>query len=82
MTKQTAEEILREYVDFKDVNGSKTVKLLPLTITDAMEEYAEYQLKELLEAVEELRNTAKETDTDYQLAIDDVERLIKSHIND
>jgi len=42
--KQTAEEILREYVDFKDVNGSETVEMLPLTIIDAMEEYAEQQV--------------------------------------
>lgn len=37
---KTAEEILREYVSFDDVNGSELVLLLPLTITDAMEEYA------------------------------------------
>ena len=39
--KQTAEEILREYVTFEDVNQSETVELLPLTIVDAMEEYAD-----------------------------------------
>lgn len=37
---KTAEDILREYVDFKDTNGSETVEMLPLTIIDAMEEYA------------------------------------------
>lgn len=40
MKKQTAEEILREYVEFNDVNQSNTIELLPLTIVDAMEEYA------------------------------------------
>ena len=35
-----AEEILREYIEFDDVNGSETVELLPLTIIDIMEEYA------------------------------------------
>ena len=38
---KTAEEILREYVNFNDVNGNETVELLPLTIVDAMEEYAQ-----------------------------------------
>ena len=37
----TAEEVLREYIDFDDVNGSESVDLLPLTIVSAMEEYAE-----------------------------------------
>ncbi|MFY8165482.1 MAG: hypothetical protein ACOVJ8_02750 [Sediminibacterium sp.] len=35
-----AEEILRTYIDFEDVNSSEPVTLLPLTIIDAMEEYA------------------------------------------
>ena len=44
---KTAEEILREYINFKDVNGNKTVKLLPLTIIDIMEEYSEqFKLKQ------------------------------------
>jgi hypothetical protein len=38
--KKTAEEILREYITFNDVNQSETVELCPLTIVDAMEEYA------------------------------------------
>lgn len=38
---KTPEKILREYVHFKDVNSTKTVKLLPLTIIDAMEQYCE-----------------------------------------
>lgn len=37
---QSSEEILREYIEFKDVNGSETIELLPLTVCDAMEEYA------------------------------------------
>jgi len=39
---KTAEEILREYVDFEHVNQSEPVELLPLTIVDAMEEYAQH----------------------------------------
>ena len=35
-----AEETLRTYIDFEDVNGSEPVTLLPLTVIDAMEEYA------------------------------------------
>lgn len=35
-----AEEILREYIKFDDVNGNETVELLPLTVIDIMEEYA------------------------------------------
>jgi len=40
MKTRTAEEILREYVELDDVNGNETVELLPLTIIDAMLEYA------------------------------------------
>ena len=40
---QTAENILREYIQFDDVNQSETIELLPLTIIDAMEEYAKQQ---------------------------------------
>src|SRR5574343_645197 len=35
-----AEEILREYIEFDDINGSILIELLPLTIIDIMEEYA------------------------------------------
>ena len=38
--KQTAEEILKEYIQFNDVNQSETVEILPLTMVDVMEEYA------------------------------------------
>jgi hypothetical protein len=41
--KQTAESILREYIQFEDVNQSKTIEILPLTIIDAMDEYANQQ---------------------------------------
>ena len=43
---KTAEEILREYCEFVDVNGSDEIHLLPLTITDAMDEYADIKVKE------------------------------------
>ncbi len=45
---RAAEDVLREYIKFDDVNGSKQVKLLPLTIIDCMEEYAEqFQIKKI-----------------------------------
>jgi len=37
-TIKTAEEILREYIDYDD--ETETIELLPLTIIDAMIEYA------------------------------------------
>jgi hypothetical protein len=37
---QTPRQILNEYIDFEDVNATETVELLPLTIVDAMIEYA------------------------------------------
>lgn len=40
---RTPEEILKEYVYFDDVNASETINILPLTIVDAMCEYAEEQ---------------------------------------
>ena len=43
--KQTAESILREYIQFDDANQSKTIEILPLTIIDAMEEYSNQQEK-------------------------------------
>lgn len=36
----TAEDILREYIDFDDINGNDTVELLPLTIADIMIQFA------------------------------------------
>ena len=45
MNKSIAEEILREYVEFKDVNGNETVELLPLTIIDIMIEYEDAMSK-------------------------------------
>lgn len=37
---QAPRQILSGYVDFEDVNATETVELLPLTIVDAMIEYA------------------------------------------
>jgi len=66
-----AEEILRTYVDFEDVNGSEPITLLPLTVIDAMEEYFEivdkksYTIDEIERAIDKLpfsqvlRNTIK-----------------------
>lgn len=45
-TMKTAEETLREYCEFFDVNGSDEIHLLPLTITDAMQEYAQIKIEE------------------------------------
>lgn len=35
-----SEKILREYANFKDINQSEPIKLLPLTVQDCMEEFA------------------------------------------
>ena len=35
-----SEKIIREYAEFEDINQSNPIKLLPLTIQDCMEEYA------------------------------------------
>jgi hypothetical protein len=40
---QTAESVLRGYIQFDDVNQSETIELLPLTIIDAMDEYVNQQ---------------------------------------
>lgn len=37
---KSAEKILREYVEFDDINSSTPVTMLPLTIVDAMQEYS------------------------------------------
>ena len=47
-----AEEILRTYIDFEDVNGSEPVTLLPLTVIDAMEEYATQCQKDMVGKIE------------------------------
>jgi hypothetical protein len=55
-----AEEILRTYIDFEDVNGSEPITLLPLTVIDAMEEYFEivdkksYTIEEIEKAIDDL----------------------------
>ena len=46
---KTAEEILREYVEFNDINGNDTVELLPLTIIDIMEEYNQQFIKKYVD---------------------------------
>jgi hypothetical protein len=51
--KQTAEEILKEYVSFEDVNQSEIVELLPLTIVDAMEEYANQCQEDMADKIKE-----------------------------
>ena len=55
-TKKTAEEILREYATFGDVNGSKTIAMLPLTIVDCMEEYASQRPEKAVMEFKDLLN--------------------------
>jgi len=50
-----AEEVLRTYINFEDANGSKPITLLPLTIIDAMEEYATLKLQEQAKEIERLK---------------------------
>ena len=64
---KTAEEILREYIQFDDVNGSKTVRMLPLTITDAMEEYAEQFKKARKVSLESLKDILDKSEKDGTL---------------
>ena len=62
-----AEEILRTYIDFEDVNGSEPVTLLPLTIIDAMEEYAKQILLYFIKwsnAMDEYGNKLDKIDVD------------------
>ena len=47
-----AEEILRTYIDFEDVNGNEPITLLPLTVIDAMEEYATQCQKDMVVKIE------------------------------
>ena len=49
----TAEDILREYIDFDDINGNDTVELLPLTITDIMVEFAAIHVEAALKKASE-----------------------------
>ena len=48
-----AEDILREYIDFDDINGNDTVELLPLTITDIMVEFAAIHVEQALKEASE-----------------------------
>ena len=52
---RTAEEVLREYVKFDDVNGNETVELLPLTIVDAMLEFADENVKALDDLIDAIQ---------------------------
>ena len=49
----TAEEILREYIDFDDINGNDTVELLPLTIADIMIQFAAIHVEAALKKASE-----------------------------
>ena len=58
----TAESVLREYIQFEDVNQSETIELLPLTIIDAMDEYANqqersYSEEEVLDIIYKFKQT-------------------------
>lgn len=69
---KNAEEILREYIQFTDVNGSETVNMLPLTIVDAMEEYAD-------------QFRPKENDnwrSDFDVYIDGLNKVYNELLND
>ena len=60
----TAEEILREYIDFDDINGNDTVELLPLTIADIMIEFATIHVEAALKKASEKAKTKMEWWTD------------------
>ena len=49
----TAEDILREYIDFDDINGNDTVELLPLTIADIMIQFAAIHVEAALKKASE-----------------------------
>jgi hypothetical protein len=59
MNTNKAEEILRTYINFEDVNGSEPITLLPLTIIDAMEEYATQCQKDMAKEVKEPKYAVK-----------------------
>jgi hypothetical protein len=61
---KTTESVLREYIQFEDVNQSETIELLPLTIIDAMDEYANQQERRYSEKDMKL---AFETGRNFQL---------------
>ena len=74
-----AEEILREYIEFDDVNGSETVELLPLTIIDIMEEYAsQFRKHDVSGRSEQLPNYAKKGD--YGAAIVTGKQIGRAHV--
>jgi hypothetical protein len=60
---KSAEKILKEYINFEDVNQSETVEILPLTIVDAMEEYANQCQEDMADrkyTEEDIRNAIRE----------------------
>jgi hypothetical protein len=70
-----AEEVLRTYINFEDANGSKPITLLPLTIIDAMEEYATIKLQEKDEAYNELLNDFELRTKERDEQAKEIERL-------
>ena len=66
---KTADEILREYINFDDVtSASETVSLLPLTITDAMQEYAQQFIDNILPTNDEIDKASKKYVIDNSVA--------------
>ena len=70
----TAEDILREYIDFDDINGNDTVELLPLTITDIMVEFAAIHVEAALKSASENAEMkwVKYTEHDYEIDKDSI----------
>ncbi len=89
--KKLAEKILREYIDFEDVNGHATVELLPLTIVDAMIEFADElktnkmktkkRLKNLEELAEFLQEQIDELKLINGIEPDPVKRIVQEWAN-
>lgn len=68
------EKILREYIEFADINGSETVNVLPLTIADIMQEYSNLQNKEL---INKLAEDYKQTESYWSLIEDGLKEVVK-----
>lgn len=75
-----AEEILRTYVDFEDVNGSEPVTLLPLTVIDAMEEYCQSEIDSLTKEVDATFHELEGYKEHVKQLLEEVERLRESLI--
>ncbi len=76
---KSAEEILKEYHGFEDVNQGHPIDLLPLTIVDLMEEYAD-QYKQLYEKEVECVEAIKMTCDNYQVELDKYKELLRKYI--